>query len=374
MKDGKDVGYSYVVEEVAYGLPRPGAVGGPDGRDAPPGDPRDEGVRVGVRTRTLPDAGLQVDTEGWSWSAYDRRRAMWSNVTVVTDARPPEDEDGNPLPPAGPDAAEPKTDYTTEIGTMTWRDKPVAVGVLDGGGVRMADEHVVTVRRFGRTNTLPTITRDLPPFYLPDAIGQLLPRLVADRDLSGTSGSTYLFATYVNEAGEVMSRYVDVRPERDVELGGRSVRAIPVEDKLGLAGGVTTHYVSPGDYSYLGSVDEQGGVTVLPTDRATLEATWAGADLSRPREVDDGGSSRTDRPERTDVRRSDRRVRRRARTGGAVAAVDRPIGPVDALRARETLGPRARDGHDRRGRGRVARADRAGARGRPAGGRERRPA
>ena len=300
VRGGRDVGYSYVVEEVAYGLPRPGGRG-----DDLEGDPRDEGVRVGVRTRTVPDAGLRVDTEGWSWSAYDRRRAMWSGVAVVTDGRPPKDADGNPLPqePEPGDAAagegtKPRVDYSTEIGTVTWRDKPVAVPLLDGGGggrMRMADEHVLTVRRFGRSTTMPTVRRDLPPFYLPDAIGQVLPRLVADRDISGTGGSTYLFATYANEAGEVMSRYVDVLPERDVDLGGRTVRAVPVEDKLGLEGAVTTHYVSPVDYRYLGSTNGDG-VTVIPTDRATLENLWAGADLSRPKAVDDdapGGGGAT---------------------------------------------------------------------------------
>jgi hypothetical protein len=86
-----------------------------------------------------------------------------------------------------------------------------------------------------------------------------------------------------------MSRYVDVEREEEVTLGGRTFRAIPILDRIGLEGAVTTHYVSP-DGAYLGSVNAETNVTILPTDRATLQGIWKDADLSRPGDVEEGAT------------------------------------------------------------------------------------
>ncbi len=267
VKDGKDIGYTYVVEEVAYGLPRKG-----DRDEA--GAPQDEGVRVGIRSRTRPEAGLQVDAETWQWATYDRKRALWSNVAFITRAA----EKGGPKP---------RPTTTSEIGTVLWRDKPVAVPLLEGGRqgqMQMVDDHTLTVRRFAASTTSPPIERQLPPFYLPQVYGSLLPRLVAG-PAGGTSAGgreqTYLFASFVTDNGEVMTRYVDVKPEREVTLDGKTFRAIPVEDRIGLDGSVTTHYVSR-DGKYLGSINPDSNIQILPTDRATLEKRWGDADLTRP--------------------------------------------------------------------------------------------
>jgi hypothetical protein len=67
------------------------------------------------------------------------------------------------------------------------------------------------------------------------------------------------------------------------------MRAIPIRDRIGLEGAVTTHYMSP-EGVFLGSVNEETKITYLPTDRATLMSIWKDADLSRPGEVDDGAT------------------------------------------------------------------------------------
>jgi hypothetical protein len=88
----------------------------------------------------------------------------------------------------------------------------------------------------------------------------------------------------VSDAGEVMMRYVDVEPERYVTLGGKRVRAIPVTDRIGYEGATTIHYVSP-EGQYLGTVNEESSLTILPTDAATLERLWKDVNLTRPGDV-----------------------------------------------------------------------------------------
>ena len=107
-----------------------------------------------------------------------------------------------------------------------------------------------------------------------------------------------MFASYASDRREVMTRYVDVGREQDVDLGGKKVRAIPVADRIGLQGSVTNHWVGH-DGKYLGSTNKESGTTLLPTDAATLEKLWQDADLSRPKPLEDrarGGPDRTDPP------------------------------------------------------------------------------
>jgi hypothetical protein len=82
----------------------------------------------------------------------------------------------------------------------------------------------------------------------------------------------------------VMLRYVDVEPERTLTFDGRRVQAIAVHERLGLEGSVTTHYMTA-DGRYLGSVNEDSRITVLPTDADTLERIWTTPDLTRPEAI-----------------------------------------------------------------------------------------
>jgi hypothetical protein len=255
MQGGKDIGYTYVVEEVGRDIPRKGK---------PAANTGPEGVLIGVRSRMLPAGGGQLDSESWLFCSFDRRNEAWSTVAYVDDPK----EGKNTL---------------GEVGVTRWREKPVADKPLEGAKPKpvLIEDYRLEVTRLGRNVSTEPIVRDLPPYYLPQALGQLLPRLVSLRE-----PKTFLFATYVGDAGQLMYRYVDVGSEREVTLAGRRVRAVPVRDHVGLEGSVTTHYVSP-EGKYLGSLNEDSQVTIIPTDQATVEKLWKNANLTRPGAVED---------------------------------------------------------------------------------------
>jgi hypothetical protein len=253
IQDGKDVGYSYVIQEVARDLPRKGK---PEVQTGP------EGVLVGIRSRLIPEPGVQTDAESWYFMTFDRKFETFSTVVY---------------------GQHPKTGNTTsgEVGVSRWREKPIPVG--DGLGKRdmiQTDDYHLEVTRIGRNVSSEPVERDLPPYYLPQALYQILPAALPHND-----AKTYLFASWITEVGQVVHRYIDVGKEQDVNLVGRRVRAIPIKDKVGLQGSVTTHYVSP-DGKYLGSVNEDSKMTVLATDEQALKAIWQNANLTRPGEVE----------------------------------------------------------------------------------------
>ncbi len=117
------------------------------------------------------------------------------------------------------------------------------------------------------------VKEDLPwpprgdDFYLPQVMGQMLPRLLPNDE------TQYLFATYVSNQQHVMLRYVDVGQAREVTLDDQVVRGIPISDRIGVDGIPTIHYVSRTG-EWLGSVNEQSKLTVLPADVKTLKAIW----------------------------------------------------------------------------------------------------
>lgn len=246
IQNGKDIGYTYVVEE-------PYKQGGNDG------------VRIGVRSRTIPDQGMQVDAESWLFSSNDRRHETWTNVAAIGDGKTTKD-------------------YSSEVGYSDVEVRhSVSKDALPGQKnpeVIPTESQSLTVTRSTKTQNQKPITRPVPPWYLQQAFGHLLPRL-----LPTEVPKTYLFATYVSDQGEIMSRYVDIGRPATVTLvaGGPAVLAVPVKDRIGLEGSVTTHYVTP-DGKYLGSVNEDSKVTILASDRATLLKLWANANLTRPAE------------------------------------------------------------------------------------------
>jgi hypothetical protein len=197
---------------------------------------------------------------------FDRRNESWSAIALVDD---PKSGRAN----------------VSELGVSTMRRKaiPEKGSVLKDGnkGITLTDEYVLSVTQFGKSANAEPITQQLVPWYLPQALGHLLPRL-----LPRNEPKTYLFVSYVSERGKVLSRYVDVGREDTFTINGQNVRAVPIRDRIGLEGSVTTHYVS-GDGKYLGSVNPDSHVTVLPTDAATLEKLWKDANLTRPGAVEE---------------------------------------------------------------------------------------
>jgi hypothetical protein len=245
MRDGKDIGYTYIVEETEKRGQR-------------------DGVKIGIRSRTVPEADLQVDAETWMYCTFDRAHGDWTN-TVIYD---------NPKKP------QPKKKYTTEIGISDLQTKPEVERPLEGqtdgkSQVREVETYTLTVKYISRSSTGQPINRQLPPSYLPQALGQLLPRLLPREP------ATYMFYTYVGDRHEVMARYVDVESEQPVTLDGRTVRAIPIKDRIGLEGSPTYHYVSP-DGKYLGSENKDSKILILPTDAETLKKIWISPTLTRP--------------------------------------------------------------------------------------------
>ena len=108
----------------------------------------------------------------------------------------------------------------------------------------------------------------LPPDYLPQAIAQLLPRLLPN------DPAKYMFSFYVSGEQKLMRRYVDVDEAREVVLDGKTVRAVPISDRIGVDGIPTIHYVSRSG-EWLGSVNEDQKLVVLPTDEGTLSDIWS---------------------------------------------------------------------------------------------------
>ncbi|MEA2710145.1 MAG: hypothetical protein QOF78_2746, partial [Phycisphaerales bacterium] len=257
IQDGKDIGYTYMVEE-------PDAAGGA------------EGIKIGIRSRSYPDANMQVDGETWYLVTGDRRHENWSNLVFMQNKKT-------------------KTnDQLTEIGSSDRRTRrqadigapiPAAASspeVSKDPKVSIYDTYELDVQTVAKSATAEPVKRTLPPFYIPQAIGHMLPRLLPLRE-----PKTFLFATYVGDRREVMMRYVDVGTEQEVDLGGERVRAVPITDRLGLEGSATIHYVDPATNKYLGSVNRDSKITVLPTDAATLQKKWANVDLSRPTPMKD---------------------------------------------------------------------------------------
>jgi hypothetical protein len=267
IRDGKDIGYSYVVEQEAMDLPRKGIV-----QEAT--SPESGGVLIGIRSRTIPAENQQVDAETWMFVTSNRRHEAWQTTGLVQ--------------PGKGAAKETFAEYgASDLKMRSVVDPNLRPGEKTKKGedkmqppVRQIEQYTLNVTHVASKGAAKPLNKDLSPWYLPQALGHLLPRLVAQYE-----GKTYLFLTYVSDSNEVVNRFVDVGFEQDVELGGHKVRAIPVTDRIGLEGARTVHYVSPTG-EYLGSVNTDSKITVLATDRTTLEHLWKNADLSRPKEVE----------------------------------------------------------------------------------------
>jgi len=246
IRDGKDIGYMYVVEQ-------------PELRAAVPG------VQIGIHSTTWPEAGdsaagakTQADLETWMWSTCDRKHESWSSIAYIVS------DDGRKK------ADSVKRSQVQEFGS--------------------ADQHPetwdLTVKTMSTHGNAVPVSRVLPPFYVPQAIGHLLPRLLPIKE-----PKTYMFATYVGQQREVMSRYMEVEKEQEVSLAGQKVRAVPIRDRIGLEGSVTVHYFSPyPEGNYLGSYSKDSGVTVLPADRQTILQLFPTATLKAPDKIADGAA------------------------------------------------------------------------------------
>ncbi|HEY7120069.1 MAG TPA: hypothetical protein VH475_26010 [Tepidisphaeraceae bacterium] len=269
IRDGKDIGYSYVAEEAI------------EAKDAKTTGRGFDGVLVSVRSRTIAD-GNQIDVGSQMFSSLDRKHEDWAHIvnTVLQKGKPAEEKR-----------------QTREFGNSEIKIRRVVDNEAGGGAagakdrnanddprnprMREVETYALRVERLamGRNaNNLPE-THTPSPWYIPQAIGSMMPRL-----LPLNRPVTYLFQSYVSDQHEVILRYVDVGYEKEVKLAGQTVRAIPITDRIRLEGSPTIHYMSP-EGKYLGSVSEAARIVVLPSDKATLEKIWTNPDLRKQEEI-----------------------------------------------------------------------------------------
>jgi hypothetical protein len=277
IRDGVDTGYLRITEQVTDHANNKGIeidiqshVEGEVKTDTQPAAPSPAMVpgRTVVPTAAAPTTPLaapthppRLDRVAKLFVTFDRMHEDWSIVTTSDDGR---------LGPA----------TVTELGNS---DKEVE-RVLDAAAAKNhevgdqfdprnpktveREHYTLSVSTYAKVRTGVPVNRQLPVFYLPAALGQLLPRL-----LPLDSERTYMFATYVNDQREVMSRYIDVQREQNAVLDGRPTRAVPVLDRIGVQGSATTHYVTR-DGQWLGSVNEDQKIVVLPSDETELKQIW----------------------------------------------------------------------------------------------------
>lgn len=254
VRDDKDIGYTYIVEEPANDLPRAGK--------APTTPEKPLGVRIGVRSRTIPSSDFVVDAESWFWVSYNRDQEAFSNLVMSR-------EKGQ------------EPNYAMERGGAVRRNQLVPSADTNKIESIKDDKYELQVWSQAKKTAMPPINRQVPPFYLPQALGQLMPRLLPLK-----SPNSYLWASYVSETRNVMMRYVDVLPATSVTFGGRTFTAVPVQERLGLEGSITTHYIGL-DGTYRGSINEESRISIVPSDKPSILAIWKDAILERPGDVDE---------------------------------------------------------------------------------------
>lgn len=253
-KEGEDIGWAYVQEHPADGIP--------DGRrnDGAADALSATGVRVGIRTHLTSDSGT-IDRFTWSWAAFDRNEEKFLEESVLQ-------RDGE-IEQEG-----------FVVGSMTGRKVPKKVRVPRSTGAGFDEVmEIVDDRRLEVSVSVgdeppeePTV-RELPAWYLQQAMTHLFPRLVAP-----WGQRTYLVAVYDPTRTEVWQQYVDVEGPRNETINGQKQLVMVVTTRMGLSGNPTTHYISTGEYRWLGSVNEATGVQIQPVDRQTIQKIW-GAEI-----------------------------------------------------------------------------------------------
>ena len=121
------------------------------------------------------------------------------------------------------------------------------------------------------------LNRQLPAWYVPQAVEHLLPRLVAP-----WGRNTYLTAVYNPEKREVYQLYVDVEGLRNEKVQDQTRMVMVVSTRLGLSGARRRHYIDPDNFAWLGSISEEDGLEIWPSDAETLRQIWESPELTPP--------------------------------------------------------------------------------------------
>lgn len=257
-KDGQDIGYSYLVEEPARQVPAD-----PVNREQLDVHGA-EGMRIGVRTRLRRDGGW-LDRETWLYASADLKEEDFRerNQLTVDDTAKAEN---------------------LVVGTMRARQMPVKVEVPGPGGLGKESKFTITDSRrldvtyvINGVQTNDPLSRQLPAWYVPQAVEHLLPRLVAP-----WGRNTYLVAIYNPAQREIYQQYIDVEGLRNEKVQDQTRLVMVVTTRIGLAGAKTRHFIDPDSFTWLGSISEEDGLEILPSDAATLRQIWEEPELEAP--------------------------------------------------------------------------------------------
>jgi hypothetical protein len=244
-------------------------------------------------------------TESTYFVSFNRKNEDWTSTTQV------DQQVASQLTEMG------NTDFVDKL-TLNAAEAQAQMNVVPQPGVKHQRPGLVKIpeakldvsqythnRPLGKPVNIPVP----PQYYLPQAMGQMLPRLLP------ADAGQYYFASYVSSQKNLMARYVDVGKPTEALLDGKEIYAIPISDRIGVEGIPTIHYVTH-DGKWLGSVVEDSKLVVLPADEKTLTAIWKN---------DSRGFKVCPLPEpQKDEPTAPRRAQKSASTGGPDADVKLP--------------------------------------------------
>jgi hypothetical protein len=249
MQGGKDIGWMYVTEE--------------------PGDHQGEnGFFVSSLSEASPQASLRVQVASEMFASLNFKTAKESWVTINTIEK------------------DKTRSSASEFGQSEKRVERVVdpkEGDSDGDPkapkLRTSERYHFHVTQTNKATATP-IARELPPFYIPQAISSMLPRLVPLTEAKG-----YLFLVWIGSERELIKRYIDVEAPKTETFNGQTERFIIVRDRIGLEAEPTFHYFTM-DGKYRGSVNKSNGVTMVTASQQTMAQLWPNANFMRPHVLD----------------------------------------------------------------------------------------
>ena len=248
LKDGKDIGWTYITEEI---VSRRG----------------EEGVLTAVLYHANPDANTKVDVAAEMFASLNPATSTeeWVTINVV-------EKNG-------------KKDHVSEYGqskrrTGVVRDDDLGqqVGADPSKLARPAHYYHLNVRQLGKGGVKP-FAQDLPAWYVPQAVAGMITRLLPLQERK-----TYVLAAWVGTAPALVNRFIDVQGEQAVNFAGHK-RAIVVKDRIGLDGEPTFHHFTL-DGKYLGHHTPSTGISVVVSNQQTLAQMYPNARIARPHVLD----------------------------------------------------------------------------------------
>jgi hypothetical protein len=220
---------------------------------------------------------VETDSEAFLTTEKNTRET-WATISTTINNLKVTDKDKNDKPPQ---ASEWGTSEKRVGRIVERRNGAIEFDQLGQPRIRMGETYPLNVYQINSEVIKPiSVQRDLPPFYLPQVLSHLVPRLVGLNEQRG-----YLFAMWLPVEREIIFRYIDVEGEKLFTLHDREMRGLVIKDRVGLEGEPTYHYFSL-DGKYLGSFSTGTGTTMLVSDQKTLTRLWPDAPIVRPKVLD----------------------------------------------------------------------------------------